>query len=605
MSSGRKKGSKSQVQKGRQEGPGGSNVSKKETSSVDGHEKEDAGADTKASSAFDSLNSGLLWRALLVAFLAFAYLKPEVLLDVYDMWVGFSEHNNVAHGSSRREELVWLPPDEMKRDAVVQAFKHAWGAYERDAMGSDEYHPISREGTDLAGGGGIGYTVIDAIDTMHIMGLSEEYSRARGWIANNLDFERKGLFSTFETTIRVLGGLLSIHHLSGNDPIYLEKAIDIADRLMYAFEDSPYHLPLPYVDLVDRKGYHTKDYTGLVSVAEVGTLQLELKYLTHLTGNRDYWEAAEKVMKTLNSAKLPHGLASIFLNYEEGQYVTSAVSLGSRGDSFYEYLLKQYIQTNRTEPVYQDSYKETMDGAHQYLIQKSPGNNLVYTSELRPEDNGSGEISWRLTPKQDHLVCFLGGSLLLGATNARSQVDRVSRPPKQEELTEDGWRDWNTGMELIKTCMKTHDTATGLSPEIVYFRVPSDGMDTYEFAPTDWYIRGAQPGIPAPYDARYMLRPETVESLFIAYRLTGDEIFREHGWKIFQAIEKHCKVESGGYATVINVDENPAQLEDKMETFFLSETLKYLYLLFSDSNTIPLDRYVFNTEAHPFPIIQA
>ena len=66
-----------------------------------------------------------------------------------------------------------------------------------------------------------------------------------------------------------------------------------------------------------------------------------------------------------------------------------------------------------------------------------------------------------------------------------------------------------------------------------------------------------------------MLRPETVESLFIAYRLTGDELYREHGWKIFQSIEKHAKVPSGGYATVLNVDQNPAELEDKMETFFL------------------------------------
>jgi len=129
--------------------------------------------------------------------------------------------------------------------------------------------------------------------------------------------------------------------------------------------------------------------------------------------------------------------------------------------------------------------------------------------------------------------------------------------------------------------------------------------------------------------------PETVESLFIAYRLTGDERYREYGWDIFQAIEKHCRIETGGYATILNVDQVPTQKEDKMETFFLvscstmkricrltefqSETLKYLYLLFSDDNLIPLDRefvaaplhyvlaqthigYVLNTEAHPLPI---
>ncbi|KAF5332791.1 hypothetical protein D9611_005172 [Ephemerocybe angulata] len=152
------------------------------------------------------------------------------------------------------------------------------------------------------------------------------------------------------------------------------------------------------------------------------------------------------------------------------------------------------------------------------------------------------------------------------------------------------------------TCFTFLPVSSGLSPEIVYFRIASDGMDAYEWAPTDWYIRGAQPGVPPPYDARYMLRPETVESLFIAYRLTGDELYREHGWRIFQSIEKHAKVPTGGYATVLNVDENPAQLEDKMETFFLSETLKYLYLLFSDSDVLPFDKYVFNTEAHPLPI---
>lgn len=150
-------------------------------------------------------------------------------------------------------------------------------------------------------------------------------------------------------------------------------------------------------------------------------------------------------------------------------------------------------------------------------------------------------------------------------------------------------------------------------------------------------------------------RPETVESLFIAFRLTGDKRYRDHGWAIFQAIEKHCRIPSGGYATIVNVDEVPVRHEDKMETFFLvsllgfmnlpemeeddddindthtqSETLKYLFLLFSDGDTIPLSsklkqdfffvvwlcgpcligflsfilsEYVFNTEVRRGPIV--
>ena len=66
-----------------------------------------------------------------------------------------------------------------------------------------------------------------------------------------------------------------------------------------------------------------------------------------------------------------------------------------------------------------------------------------------------------------------------------------------------------------------------------------------------------------------MNRPETVESLFIAYRLTGDPRYRAYGWSIFQAIEKHCRIESGGYASVLNVDVLPVELEDKMETFLM------------------------------------
>jgi hypothetical protein len=69
---------------------------------------------------------------------------------------------------------------------------------ERDAMGDDEYHPISRKGSNLTQAGGIGYTVVDSIDTMLLMGLDAEYGRARQWIANKMSFERDGNFNTFE-----------------------------------------------------------------------------------------------------------------------------------------------------------------------------------------------------------------------------------------------------------------------------------------------------------------------------------------------------------------------------------------------------------------------
>lgn len=64
-------------------------------------------------------------------------------------------------------------------------------------------------------------------------------------------------------------------------------------------------------------------------------------------------------------------------------------------------------------------------------------------------------------------------------------------------------------------------------------------------------------------------RPETVESLFIAYRLTGDNKYREYGWRIFLSIEKFCRVETGGYASILNVENPKSRMEDRMETFLM------------------------------------
>jgi len=84
------------------------------------------------------------------------------------------------------------------------------------------------------------------------------------------------------------------------------------------------------------------------------------------------------------------------------------------------------------------------------------------------------------------------------------------------------------------------------------------------------------------------------------YRLTKDPIYRTWGWNIFRAFEKHTKL-AEGYATISDV--LLPKHSDKMETFYLAETLKYLYLLFCDDfSVLPLDQFVFNTEAHPLPV---
>ncbi|KAJ1954531.1 hypothetical protein GGI12_005770 [Dipsacomyces acuminosporus] len=188
----------------------------------------------------------------------------------------------------------------------------------------------------------------------------------------------------------------------------------------------------------------------------------------------------------------------------------------------------------------------------------------------------------------EHLACFYPGLLALG-----SHV--LGRP-----------QDLALAKELARTCYLSYKLSpTGLGPELLEFPLnagaPSQDdaqragqqmseMDKYGF-------RGA--------NSVYYLRPETVESIFVLYRVTGDPMYQDWGWEIFTAIEKYTRTPYGyaAYANVYNTTILGNQ-RDVMESFFLAETLKYLYLLFSPTDTISLDEYVFNTEAHPLKIIK-
>jgi len=91
-----------------------------------------------------------------------------------------------------------------------------------------------------------------------------------------------------------------------------------------------------------------------------------------------------------------------------------------------------------------------------------------------------------------------------------------------------------------------------------------------------------------PRNAKFnLLRPETVESFYVLHQLTGDNVYREWGWKIFQAIEKFCKVDAG-YGSLYDVTRPNDGVQDRMESFFLSETMKYLYLLQDPDSSIDL-----------------
>ncbi|KAK8487388.1 hypothetical protein V6N13_093145 [Hibiscus sabdariffa] len=445
------------------------------------------------------------------------------------------------------------PVEIQRREKVKEAMVHAWSSYEKYAWGNDELQPRSKNGVDSFGG--LGATLIDALDTLYIMGLDEQFQKAREWVAKSLDFNKDYDASVFETTIRVVGGLLSAYDLSG-DRVFLEKARDIADRLLPAW-DTTTGIPYNVINLAHRNPHNPGWAGGQSILADSGTEQLEFIALSQRTGDPKYREKVEKVIVTLNKTFPADGLLPIYINPDSGTGASSTITFGAMGDSFYEYLLKVWIQGNKTSSLklYRDMWETSMKGL-QSLIRRSTPSSFAYICEK----NGDS-----LTDKMDELACFAPGMLALGSSGYG--------PDEAKKIL-------SLAEELAWTCYNFYQsTPTKLAGENYFFH-PGQDMSVG----TSWNI----------------LRPETVESLFYLWRLTGNKTYQEWGWNIFQAFEKNSRIESG-YVGLKDV--NTGIKDNMMQSFFLAETLKYLYLLFSPPTVIPLNEWVFNTEAHPLRIV--
>ncbi|KAH8957889.1 hypothetical protein BDL97_07G115200 [Sphagnum fallax] len=445
------------------------------------------------------------------------------------------------------------PITEYRRSQVKAAMLHAWSSYEKYAWGFDELQPQSRRGVNHFGG--LGASIIDSLDTLYIMGLQPQFNKARDWVAENLHFNKNYDASVFETTIRVLGGLLSAYDLTA-EKMFLTKAKEIADRLLPAWDT---RTGIPYTTInLDSGRAHNPGWTGGSSVlADLGTEQVEFIGLSQRTGDPKYKQKVENVIKQLRKNFPKDGLLPIYISADSGQPTTGKITFGAMGDSFYEYLLKVWIQGNKTEVVkhYREMWEQSMEGM-MGLVSKSTPSGYTFLAER----SGSN-----LFNKMDELACFAPGMLALGTEGA---------PPEKAE------KYLTLAKELTRTCYNFYmSTPTKLAGENYQFY---DGQDLQVGTP--WNI----------------LRPETVESLMYVWRKTGDSKYRDWGWDIFQAFEKQSRTPTG-YVGLRDV--RTGEKDDMMQSFFLAETLKYFYLLFSPSSVIPLDKWVFNTEAHPLRII--
>ncbi|KAL5615164.1 hypothetical protein BROUX41_005221 [Berkeleyomyces rouxiae] len=510
--------------------------------------------------------------------------------------------------TASKERINW----DKRRSEVVKAFELSWDSYAQNAWGFDEYHPISKTAKKMAPKG-MGWIIIDAIDTMILMGLSSRVDQAREWLQGTLTWDQDQDVNVFETTIRMLGGLLSAHYLStefpnlapveNKDPtLYLNKARDLADRLLGAF-NSDSGLPYASINLQTRMGIESHVDGGASSTAEVGTLQLEMKYLSHLTSNATFWERAEHIMEVIDNNGAEGGLVPIFIYATTGQFRGNNVRLGSRGDSYYEYLIKQFLQTKTKEMVYKEMWDETLEAMKKHLITYSKPTGFTVLAE-RP----SG-LNAPMTPKMDHLVCFLPGTIALATTGGIPEY--VARD--KTWWTEAHDENMKLARELMQTCWGMYQVmATGLAAEITYFNVDVKNPPPYdpehEMVPDAVFLdKDPEASWRSDFDVhaadRHNLqRPETVESLFYMWRLTGEPKYRHWGWEMFCAFTNHTTVANqGGFTSLSNADRVPPKPRDNMESFWMAETLKYFYLLFSPGNLMPLTDVVFNTEAHPLP----
>jgi mannosyl-oligosaccharide alpha-1,2-mannosidase len=210
----------------------------------------------------------------------------------------------------------------------------AWRAYAECCFGQDQIKPVSggAEPFFFRGGPPLGLTIIEALDTLYVMGLDAEAEAGIRWISDHLNFDIDGEVQVFETGIRIVGGLLSGWH-GTHEKKLLALAKDMADRLSPAFTKSPTGMPYRFVNL--RTGA-VRDPVSFP--AEIGTYIAEWGTLSKATGDHRYYDMAKRAMQALFARRSKIDLVADTINIETGAWVSRRASIGPPSDSYFEYL---------------------------------------------------------------------------------------------------------------------------------------------------------------------------------------------------------------------------------------------------------------------------
>uniref|UniRef100_A0A8C6JEU7 alpha-1,2-Mannosidase n=1 Tax=Melopsittacus undulatus TaxID=13146 RepID=A0A8C6JEU7_MELUD len=432
------------------------------------------------------------------------------------------------------------PETRARRMKIKEMMKFAWDNYKLYALGKNELRPLTKNGHIGNMFGGLrGATVVDALDTLYIMELEEEFQEAKKWVEKSFD-------------LNVVSQFLGM-------PVFKSKALELGEKLLPAF-NTPTGIPRGVINLGSGMSWSWGwASAGSSILAEFGTLHLEFLHLSELSGNPVFAEKVMNIRKVLNRVEKPQGLYPNFLSPVTGNWVQHHVSIGGLGDSFYEYLIKSWLMSDKKDSEAKKMYDDALEAIEKHLVKKSAGG-LTYIAEWR------GGV---LDHKMGHLACFSGGMIALGAEHAGEER-------KQHYM--------DLAAEITSTCHESYARSdTKLGPEAFRFDAGTEAMAT------------------RLSERYYILRPEVVESYMYMWRLTHDPKYRQWGWEVVKALEKHCRVEAG-FSGIRDVYTTTPTHDNMQQSFFLAETLKYLYLLFCEDDVLSLDDWVFNTEAHPLPV---
>lgn len=489
--------------------------------------------------------------------------------------------------------------DSSRAHAVVEAFNHAWKGYREYAWGHDELLPVTNGYGNSRNGWGA--SAVDALSTAIMMRNAEVVNQILDYIPT-IDYSKTNqMVSLFETTIRYLGGMLSGYDLlkgPASDLVEDESKVDalltqsrnLADILKFTF-DTPTGIPHNSINIT------SKEHNGATTngLAVTGTLVLEWTHLSDLTGDDEYAKLAQKAESYLlhpepSWAEPFPGLVGGSIDISTGKFTDNRISWNGGDDSFYEYMMKMYVYDPTRFGLNKDRWVVAAESAMKYLAsQPSSRPDLTF---LGTYNNGTFGYN------SQHLTCFDGGSFLLGG--------RV--------LDRKDFRDF--GLELVKGCHAAYvETITNIGPESFSWdakSVPESQKAFFERA--GFYIT----------NGAYILRPEVVESFYYAWRITGEDKYREWIWNAFVAVRETCRTDSGfSGLTHVNAKHGGSRINDQ-ESFFFAELMKYAYLAFSPGKSSNRDaqrrltrtdapwqiradgqdEFVYNTEAHPFRVVR-